>query len=105
MKKTKTRNNKNIKRRELERQCWSLDIFLIDFMLPRLRVFQENPVGYPPQLTEAGWDDILRRMIKGLELHKADIYWYDENPNKEEDTKLVNGAPILLGKWFYHLWT
>ena len=78
-------------------ETWSLDITIIKFVLPRLKVFKEVCCGCPSTLTNEKWQDILDKMITAFELAIEGF------PEKEE-LKLVDEGLDLFREHFFHLW-
>lgn len=71
---------KKIDRKEL----YNLDHTIIEWLVPRLKVFKERTTGYPGDVTEEEWDNILDKIIAGLTAYKAERPW-DENLSKQEN--------------------
>ncbi len=80
-------------------ETWSLYTVITDFVLPRLKRFREIPFGFPGNLTEKEWDDILDDMIFAFEYHKK-----DEIGLKKDWIRCKRGMR-LFGQYFGHLWT
>ena len=49
-------------------ETWDLDVRIARFVLPRLLRLKELQNGYPFDLTEESWDEILDKMIFSFEL-------------------------------------
>lgn len=71
---------KKIDRKEL----YNLDHTIIEWLVPRLKAFKERTTGYPGDITEEEWDNILDKIITGLSAYKAERPW-DENLSKQEN--------------------
>lgn len=74
-------------------ELWSLDYAIIKFTLPRLKAFRKSHCGYPGDLTAKLWNEILDKMIYGLEHY--------ENYN---DEKRDEGLDFFF-EYFVHLWS
>ena len=64
------------------RECWCLDYTIAKFVLPRLKQFKKDNIGYPERDeadTPEKWDEILDRMILAFEYVIDDDWWID-NP-------------------------
>lgn len=58
------KKNRSIKYKDI----YSLDNTIARFVLPRLKFFKKNIIGYPPDITFEEWKDILNKMILAFEL-------------------------------------
>lgn len=58
------KKNRSIKYKDI----YNLDNTIARFILPRLKFYKKNTIGYPPDLTLKEWKDILDKMILSLEL-------------------------------------
>ena len=86
-------------------EWWNLDTHLLEYLLPRLRYFRKHTHGYPGGLTEKKWDKKLKKMIEGFELHLLDEYWMnDDEEEVKKNSKKVQKASKLFGKYLYDLW-
>lgn len=61
-------------------ELWSLDVTIAKFILPRLKAFRECHCGYPGNLTDEKWNEILDKMIVAF-----DIYLNDDDLVNSED--------------------
>lgn len=89
------------KQQRLERgfddtETWNLDSTIAAFIVPRLKRFKEINTGYPPELTEEQWDEILDKMIKFFEFASDDSKFLEENIYEE--------GFDLFHKYFHSLW-
>ena len=66
------------------KELWNLDHTIIEFLVPRLKAFRERTDSYPGDITEEEWDNILDKIITGLEAYKAEHDW-DDNISKKEN--------------------
>lgn len=78
---------------------WSLDFTIAKFVLPRLKKFREIDFGYPGNMSEEEWREILDKMIYAMEFNAKDEIIMD----KEENEKIQEGNK-LFGKYFNSLW-
>lgn len=101
---------KKIDRKEL----YNLDHTIIEWLVPRLKAFKERTTGYPGDVTEEEWDNILDKIIAGLTAYKAERPW-DENLSKQENLdqdkvfykqqdSYFKEAMGLLTEYFGSLW-
>lgn len=110
-----------------------LDNTLARFILPRLKFYKKNVIGYPLEFTSEEWKDILDKMILSFELildtsepdfgeHKYHIEKIDDNIsklvedpgstfdseaymkwNKDKESKINEGLK-LFAEYFQSLW-
>ena len=96
------------------KSLWNFDYTIIEFLVPRLKLFREKSQGYPDDVTGEEWDSILDKIIKGLEAYKAERPW-DKNLSTQENLDLdktyyaknasdFQNAMELLTKYFRNLW-
>ncbi len=81
-----------------DRDTWSLDVSIAQFILPRLKRLREISNGYPEELTEESWDMILDQMIESFEI-VCDDEWY-MFPDIEKFQKGFK----LFTKYYCNLW-
>ena len=68
------------KKQRLERgfddtELWNLDMTILKFILPRLKLFKEKTGNYPPELKSAEeWDACIDKMIKSIESILTDSF-------------------------------
>lgn len=86
-----------------EADLWSLDITIAEFILPRLKSFQEGRGSFPSGLSDKEWDEILGKMIYSFEYHANEDKCCKYIP--EEERKKVEEGMLLFAKYFGHLWT
>lgn len=79
---------------------WSLDYTFAQWITPRLKRFKEITPGIPNDLTEAEWDAILQGMIDGFELMGSQANF----SGTKEESKKIEKAVKLFGKWVFCLW-
>ena len=84
--------------------CWDAQHTLSLIILPLLIEFKEKTNGYPIDLTEKGWNDILDKMIFSFTEVLEDRMWKIPTEElKEYNTKVQEGLD-LFGKHFRSLW-
>lgn len=84
---------------------WDMDYHLAKLILPRIRAYRdfkkENSAGYPANLTEKDWNEILDKIVDGFELFLeceiGDDLWEYAQPK-------IEGGLKLFGRWFGHFW-
>lgn len=84
-------------------EAWNLDSTIARFIIPRLKVLKINTHGYPSNLTEKTWDEILDKILLAFELDLADKCDSDVSKMTENDAKIQEGLD-LFAKYFRHLW-
>lgn len=111
---------------------WSLDITIANFVLPRLKRFKKENIGYPgidEMDTPEKWDEALDKMILAFEYVISWDDWWINNPKydylsakskyddeyvtkirnsylaevKRRETVISEGLQ-LFAKWFQYLW-
>lgn len=97
---------------------WSLDITIANFVLPRLKKFKKENIGYPgieEMDTPEKWDEALDKMILAFEyvIHEFDWWLDDEYVTKIKNSCLaeekrrqavISEGLQLFAKWFRYLW-
>ena len=83
-------------------ECWNLDYTICEWILPRLKLFREETVGYPSidrkiyaetgemvEITFEDWQKILDEIILGFEQNLVDTsdYLIDDDLNFKLDLK------------------
>lgn len=82
-----------------ESELWSLDVTISKFISPRLKAFRDTAGGYPGDMTENEWIELLDKMILAFDLHAQCKVSYTE----EENEKIEEGLK-LFAEYFGHLW-
>ena len=89
---------------------WSMDDTLALIILPMLVQLKETKHGYPADLTEQEWDEILDEMIWAFEQKCRDDWMADYDYNKWDteganahQERMTNGFR-LFGTYFENLW-
>lgn len=81
--------NQQLERGFDDSELWSLDDTVLQFLLPRLRIFKTYTKSYPADLKSLDeWQNIIQKMIDEIENYKV------ENDNNLD----------TLFKYFMHLW-
>lgn len=89
---------------------WSMDHTLAVIILPMLVQLKATKHGYPSDLTEQEWNDILDEMIWAFEQKCRDDWmedydynkWDSEGANAHQE-RMSNGFK-LFGKYYESLW-
>ena len=93
--------------------CWSMQSYLIDIIIPMLEAMKGRSVSYPGvrgASTPEQWDTRLDEMIEGFEAARRVIeldYQIDAPEWKglmESDIKLFKARMKIFTKWFFALW-
>jgi len=89
-----------------DRDTWSLDHTIANYILPRLKRFKEVNNGHPTHLSEDEWDSILDEMIYAMEYTATQWTddWDDTNFNVQENWDRYLQGMKYFGKYFHHLW-
>lgn len=83
-----------------ERELWSLDLTIANFILPRLIKFREYNSCHPGTLTTKQWNQKLDDMIFTFKKVSSQF----ESDMDEEDCKRANRGMIAFKNWFNALW-
>ena len=88
-----------------DRETWSLYRNIAIFVLPRLKRFAEVNIGYPPELTESEWKDILNQMIYSFEMVVDEDWPHGLSPDdiRKTEDRIDNGI-TLFAKYYPDLW-
>jgi hypothetical protein len=79
-------------------ETWNLSSVILKFTLPRLKRFREVNNGYPGGLSAKKWDEMIDKMILGIEL-----FLEDDAGDKVKNKQIDEGLELFF-KWFRHLW-
>lgn len=82
-------------------ETWSLRDSIANFILPRLKTFQERTVGCPCSMEHDEWNGIIGKMIRAFELVSRDQGSFDLTP--EEDKEYDEGFKLFY-EYYLHLW-
>ena len=97
-------NYRQYKKRRKNRMyidTFNLDYNISKYILPRLKIFKETHMTFPPNLTEEEWNNILDKMILAFELTTRENgirIW------SEEESKQIDEGLNLFREWFMALW-
>ena len=101
------KREKEYKKQRTERgfdnsELWSLRDTIGNFILPRLKAFKENKVGFPSCFeTDKEWRKILSKMVVAFELLIRDNGTFDLN---KKEMQQYNKGMELFHKYFPNLW-
>lgn len=84
-------------------ETWSLQQSLSRVILPRLKRFKEVRVGYPSDLSQEEWDNILEDMVFAFEFFASDDQ-YTKYPSDGKEYKRALKGIKLFSKRFGNLW-
>lgn len=88
-----------------DEELWNLDCTFIKWIIPRLKVFKEKTIGYPPDINSLEeWKEIIQKMIDAFEIYSMDLPEYAYSSSHEEDSKLMKEGFELFSKYFRNLW-
>lgn len=86
---------------------WSMDVTISKIIVPMLIQLRDTKHGYPNDLTEESWDEILEKMIWSF-AEASTFYergWDDiSKPACEAYSKRLQEGFELFGKYFSNLW-
>lgn len=87
-------------------ETWNLDLTIVNFMIPRLKVYKEKTAGYPGKLSNIEeWYAILDKIIEGFELWTTHFDWEVNDINTiNENNMKVDEALKLFAEYFRDLW-
>lgn len=84
-----------------DRDIWSLDYTLGNYIAATVTCLEEKGMGYPGHITDEEWSQILKSIANSFYLSVNDEDYFLSGSNSE--VRLQEGFH-LLQKWFYHLW-
>ena len=92
-----------------DKDTWSLDFTIADFVFPRLKRLKELKIGHPYGLTEKSWDKIIDKMLFSLQASIDDangkVPVSPLNKRKwEAYRKKVMEGRHLFAEYFENLW-
>ena len=82
---------------------WNMDVTLSHIIAPMLVQLKETKHGYPANLTEAGWNEILDEMIWAFEYKSGNFDSLMDDNHLETQSRL-NRAFKMFGQYYEHLW-
>ena len=101
------KREKEYKKQRIERgfdnsELWSLRDTIGNFILPRLKAFKENKVGFPACFeTDEEWRKILSKMVIAFELLVRDSGTFDLTKG---EMKQYDKGMKLFHEYFLNLW-
>lgn len=93
-----------------DEELWALNETIAKFIIPRLKRLQEVKHGYPSNITQEEWDDILNKIIRAFEivLIEDDFYGHGNVDEWQEHRKIYDKKKKegleLFAKYFDNLW-
>lgn len=81
-------------------ETWSLDYSLAKVILPRLKRFRDLSIGFPSDLSEDEWQEMLNKMIAAFEFAASEDRWM---ASPEEYDKHHEGIK-LFAEHYWALW-
>lgn len=81
-----------------EEDTFSFDTYLAGVIAEGVERLRARSIGYPHGMTEAEWDDVLRRIVKGFREYNDEKRFFDRCTPAYED------AFDLLREHFPSLW-
>jgi len=91
------------KRGYADQDLWSLDTYLADWLPIAIRDLSRISHGYPTNLTEKKWNDILEKMARGFEAHNKQ-FDLEEDMEFKKLKKIEKEGIKLFAKYFDSLW-
>lgn len=84
---------------------WNLNSFVAGVVAGVVKQMRENGFGYPADLTEDEWQDILLKIEDGFRA-ATDLYEMNYDGRKEADAleATFREGMDLFSKWFHSLW-
>lgn len=83
-------------------ELWSLKDTITNFVLPRLKVFADEPCGYPGCFdNENEWKEILEKMVRAFEISKKDGDGFVLTDKEGEE---FDEGMELFKEYFFSLW-
>lgn len=87
------------------KECWDLNYTIAEFILPRLRKFKEDTVGYPGYGdvdTFEKWQNVLGKMELAFEYMITNDNWWFKDPRYDYTEglhmKCISSKDSVLGK-------
>ena len=81
-------------------ETWSLDNTISNFIIPRLRRFNEVTPNHPPDMSMQEWTSKIDKMIEAFELNIKDTNSFISD---DERKKITEGLD-LFREYFFNLW-
>lgn len=80
---------------------WNLDDTIARFVLPRLKRFSEVRGGYPANITDEEWREIIDKILWSIGFVADGKHYCCSD---EEESKRLDEGLQLFGEWFLNLW-
>lgn len=84
-----------------DRDLWSFDVTIAEFILPRMKRFRNHHMGHPSRYTDKQWNKIMDQIIEGFELALTDANYFG---GKKGDMDKIVKAWKLLGEHGMDFW-
>ena len=85
-------------------EIWGLDYTIAKFIYPRLRIFKQHLHGYPSDLDERKWAEILDKILWAMKFIMDDEDYPHHIEDMEECERKCDAGCKLLGQHFRGLW-
>lgn len=89
---------------------WNFDSRCAKWVYPRLKFYSEHRNGYPGDVRNEEWDEIVKKIVWSMEFIATEKLWppegdYDPSPEDfMKDMEKVQEGLDLFGKWFMAFW-
>ena len=85
-------------------ETWALDTSLSRLIVPRLKRFKELNDGFPAELTEQKWNEILDEIIWSFEWFAGEKRWKLSTEEEVKELMRAEAGIHLFAKYFDALW-
>ena len=90
-----------------DKETWNVQHEFAKWVVPRLKRFKEVNNGYPYELTEEEWDNVLDEIIEGFSIVASDNYWglsdiENDKERIEEEKKKMKKIDRAVDLWSHH---
>lgn len=92
------------KRGFADSDVWNLYHYLADTIANSVEQLSKTCHGYPGNLTEDEWTDILNKIELGFRLAADDEWMYPPGPQIQDNERTIKEAFDLLHDWWFALW-
>ena len=86
-----------------DREIYSLDITIAQFIIPRLKFYHDNYGGCPSGLTEEKWKEIVGKILHTFELI-ADEKHLPGSEDFEKYDEIMQEGLDLFRQYYFSLW-
>lgn len=90
-----------------DEELWNLDSTICKWILPRLKSFKKQTIGYPHDFNDIEeWKETIQKMIDAFEIYSTDDlpdYAFSTSSIEEEGKRMKEGFE-LFSKYFRNLW-